>query len=438
MGRPLDLLVVFTLCCCAAQAAVHRLGPGDTLRPVQVKPGDTVVLKDGVYKGMPPLVSGRPGSPVTYGAEHKGKAVIDTTGRGEKPGVPFDRSTELTDSVKLKGSGITISGVSHVRLRGITFRNCRTGVKVQGGAHHVVLEDIEITGARLGARLDACHDITFRNVRIHHNAKGVYMSPGAPHHILFDSVISESNDDGKGRAGDGDGFQMKPEVHHVTFRDCVARRNSEDGFDCKGESVTLERCVSAQNGGTGVKTWNTGARLYKCLVWGNTRGLAMGSFYPSRKGARAVDSLVGCTLTGNRYLQLAIGSGVHVEMRDNLIVADRGVAMTVGYERAGKGKAERVPPAPRIVAYLPQFNPRMPPESQRKAVNLLWAGRAQNMIWFGPDRRRFTADQIRNGDLPGFAKGVRFLVADPRFVSPAKGDFRPQPDSPAKGLGAAE
>jgi hypothetical protein len=435
----------------------HIVTPDSSLDASVIHPGDTVLFRPGQYSRMPPLVSGEPGRPVTYRAEEPGAAIFDGTGEGRRPELLEDQwESQITlddegrrpwagwprrlldvkaeDLDQLSGNMIRLDGVSHVRIQGLVVRNTRTGIFIMGGARDVVLEDIEIYQTRLAMRVNDLDGFKFRRMHLHHNHKGIFFDDGNARNGLLEYVVAEYNDDGRGRAGDGDGFQMRAGVSNITFRHCVARRNGEDGFDFKGANITAEYCIASQNGGTGIKTWNRGLRLKNVAAWGNTRGLAVGNFYPFRDNEREFIrdiSVINSTVAGNRWVGVALSANMEIELRNNIFDASTGgVAMATWQWRGGASESE-YHQAPRIVA----ANAATPEaiEGEMKGTNLIWANRDSAFVayqdhWVSPS-------DLRQGDWAVMGDGVRFVLEDPGFVDLEAGDVRLTAGSRAIGAG---
>lgn len=432
--------IAFALClallaCAQTQPAppaarIHYVIPGQPLDVEAVGPGDTVVLRDGTYPSMPPVVSGAPGAPVTYRAENARRAVIDSTGKGESPGLHHE---------ELSGTGLLLDGHSHLRIQGFLFRNCRQAIVIRGGSEDVEFEDIEITGARMGVRIGDASHFAFRRNHWHRNFRGgVYLDGGGARDGLFEDVVSEFNDDGRGRAGDSDGFQMRPEVRRITFRRCVARGNGEDGFDLKGRDILVEDCVAAENGARGFMSWNTGTRIVNSLAYGNTRGFVFGNFYPQREsGARAKVALLHSTSAANRNENLSVGAAVDMEMRGNVIAAgETGVAFT----HAQRLPVDGPPSTLRLSLFLPELNPGVERPAELQALNLFWAPDPRYLAWVAPGRTRLTPEQLAGMEWDVENDGVEIAVAAPMFRAPEGKDYRPAPEGKAarEGLGAPE
>ena len=83
----------------------------------KAKPGDTLRLHKGVYRGTFGPRSGRPGKPIALVGAGDGPAVLDGEG---------------------KSNVINAPGLRHVMFEGLTFQNARWGIAVNAGAHITV------------------------------------------------------------------------------------------------------------------------------------------------------------------------------------------------------------------------------------------------------------------------------------------------------------
>jgi hypothetical protein len=126
------------------------------------RPGDTIILLNGVYKGTPiaPAHSGREGKPITYRAASAGKAVL-TASRAMPGPFPDDDSSGPAAILLLDRSHIVIDGVA-VKDPGGRFLYA-------GGASSVVVQNCHFENTEYPTAWESCRfkrvgdHITFRN-----------------------------------------------------------------------------------------------------------------------------------------------------------------------------------------------------------------------------------------------------------------------------------
>ena len=126
------------------------------------KPGDTVVLLDGVYKGTPiaPTRSGKEGRPITYRAASAGKAVL--TESHAMPG-PFP------DDDSGAPAAIFLLNRSHVVTDGVAVKDPGGRFLYAGGASFITVQDCHFENTEYPAAWESCRfklvgdHITFRN-----------------------------------------------------------------------------------------------------------------------------------------------------------------------------------------------------------------------------------------------------------------------------------
>jgi parallel beta-helix repeat protein len=248
--------------------------------------GDLVVVHPGTYmESVAIAVSGTAMAPIEYRAD---------------PGAVL----ESPDPAASLSAFDLASGVGHVVLDGFVARGgFHETVLLRPGAHDVALRHCELYGNRAGIWIDGASDVTVEGCSIHDNTRLGLRVAGASRRVTVRDTLSAGNDDGRGCAGDADGFSVEPTSADVRFIGCRAQGNAEDGFDVQGDTALLAAVESRDNGCTGLKLWQN-ARVENALVTGNTTGVATSSFF----GAPIAVALVNTTVADNRGTQIMLGS----------------------------------------------------------------------------------------------------------------------------------
>lgn len=182
----------------------------------KARPGDTIQLREGIYKEYVDSSafrrSGRPGRPITIESYPGERAVID----GGKVSWSEDRS--ITNPTLFK-----VKEVDYYEIRNLTFRNSAGRSLYLEGDHHVV-EGV----------------VSYGN-----HSDGVYVSGNDN---LLVGIISFDNYSEQNGGDSADGIKIAKGDGNVV-RDCRLYRNSDDGLDIIYTTNTLvERCVAFENG----------------------------------------------------------------------------------------------------------------------------------------------------------------------------------------------
>ncbi len=208
------------------------------------QPGDTVLIKGSqdpdsdhaVY-----TVSGNGITTVRNGAE--GNGIIITAYPGH--------------SVIIKGNGtgigVDLEHASYHQFHGLTFTGFKKATEGYSHTTHLVFENCEFSYTyETGLRLRNIEELVMRDCYVHHCWEaGISLRGGV--NCLFERVESSYNSDGKGASGDGDGFHTYS-GENIQFIDCVARGNSEDGFDLNVNGI-MKNCTSSGHTACNVKLW---------------------------------------------------------------------------------------------------------------------------------------------------------------------------------------
>ncbi|MCK4275825.1 MAG: right-handed parallel beta-helix repeat-containing protein, partial [Phycisphaerae bacterium] len=323
--------------------ALATVGAGDT---VYVKGSTNPASPDAIYdrsgkSGLGIATAGAPGNPITF-AVWGGHTVI----------LEGDMSEW----------GIDLTHASHHRIDGFVVRKFSKAAEGWRGAADVVIENCEFTQtAQTGLRLRDVTDFVMRDCYVHHCWEaGVSVRNGF--NVTFERVESSYNDDGLGAAGDGDGFDSSGGDNH-TYIDCVARGNSEDGFDLTANS-TLNGCIAEGQTACNIKLWRRdydnyapktmtiinslsydagqagikasrgpAMNLYNCVVYNNAEeGVAFRGIEHSVGPASVTSNIVNCIIAANGWEGIEV---LQSGPSTNTVLADHNLYYSNGSPNAG-------------------------------------------------------------------------------------------------------
>ena len=219
------------------------------------QPGDTFLFRAGNYTTTRyysyPARSGAPGNPITYRNYPGERPVIKGTWTAEGSsctGSAFwlvDRSHIIIDGLEISNYCVCIAmyqNSSFITIRNMLLHDCIYGASIRANSSDILIEDSE----------------GYRNSRYYDGGCGVAARDSS--NIVVKNFYSHDNDDLLGNSGDGDGF-CTSSGQNMTFINCTAEGNSEDGFDLTGLDVWLINSRSRDNFVNGVKTWRRGTPI---------------------------------------------------------------------------------------------------------------------------------------------------------------------------------
>lgn len=236
--------------------------------------GDSVTVRPGTYVEAVSLsVSGTSGSPITF----LGLA-----------GAVLESPNPLAS---LSGFSIQ-AGVSYVTLDGFELRNgFHETIFVRENANHIVIRNCYIHDVRAGIWIGGATDVEVDHCTVQNNSVHGIRVFGSTAGIYIHNTISSGHDDGLACNGNADGFIVEETASGVTFSECLAENNGEDGFDIQGSNVLFSRSRSRNNTCTGVKVWQAG-RIENALITGNTTGITTASFLNQPIAVEIINSTV--------------------------------------------------------------------------------------------------------------------------------------------------
>jgi hypothetical protein len=352
-----------------------------------VKPGDTVTVKGSADAAAPAAIY-----------ERSGKNGLDLKVPGEAGKYitfqVFKGHTVILDGGDKKGIGLPLENISFHRINGFVFRNYKKMAEGKGLVRDLTIENCDFSkAAQAGLKFRNVEHLVMRDCRVRDcNECGVSTDKG--NDVLMQRVEVSNNVTKTEVGGDGEGFTTGRNTNNAVFIDCVANRNSDDGFDLTGDNTTMINCFSEGNRNCNVKLWNrdgTGKIRY-CLVNCISRGAGEAGI---KVAATLVEARIyGCLLYDNGEEGLAFRNKDKAQYPDHVSQ----IAGCIFANNNGGGVV-----CPDGIA-------------MKEHHNLYWNNKPK--------------------DLDGPALDATSIAGkDPLFEDAGKGDFRLKETSPANGAG---
>jgi hypothetical protein len=356
-------------------------------------PGDTLIVGEGVYREA---------------------LVLSTSGEADRPiaiiGMPGATMLSPDPTASLSAFDVA-GGAGYLVIEGFTLRGFDETIFLRSGAHDVEVRGCTAEDNTVGIWIAAARAVTVSGCTLRRNRLGLRVS-GASTGITVRDTVSSDNDDGRGCAGDADGFSVEETARDVRFERCTAERNGEDGFDLQGDAIALTESLSRDNACSGVKLGQSAA-IANSVVAGNTTGVAAGSFFGAPVTAAILNSVIANNL------------GTQILLRAN--AADPAQPSTVLLRNLlgrGDGKIVEVEWPLTLIEDHNLFFRR--DTGSAAIVRHLSAG----------GERRYTGQEINAGIWQAESgQGAGTLAVDPGFVD---GAYAVGPDSAAIDRGAAD
>ncbi|RMG65695.1 MAG: hypothetical protein D6715_08115 [Calditrichaeota bacterium] len=372
------------------------------------QPGDTLVLREGRYQESIDFPrSGEPGRPIVLMAQPGETVVLD----GGKMSIPrwqgvvniLNRSHIVVEGIQVINSnqrGI-VAYSRNGTASGILLRNCRVTRTADAG---IVLERVR------ASRLESC--------------EAGYAAGGSPGFLINQSqdieiVGCRAHHNGLGGGGTAQGFLVY-EGTRIRLQNCVAEDNVRDGFDIGGgdigaTEVSVRQCVSRRNGedGVGINSQAREVTVQQCLLAFNGENAV--NIY---QGAQSI-KLYNNTFVGHVHYLWIDGSDLPERP-----IADLEVVNCIGY-----GASSRA-----IVTVAPL--------GKVKFDYNCWTGEKRGYgefcLWeMGPGEKAFGFADLGEGGRWSrlLGQGEHSFSADPRFVDPGNQNFQLTRESPCVDAG---
>jgi parallel beta-helix repeat protein len=222
----------------------------------QLQPGDTLIVADGTYPGgIAQRRSGRPDAPITYRAEHAGKAVV----RGGKIGFLIDNA----DWIVLDG----------LAVREAFFRGVRVLV-----SHHATVRNCIFAGNAVEGLISGyCNDLRLENNEAYGNGRG-YVGP-----------------EGDYEAGKGHGIYVSSSGDRPIIRSNRSHDNSGCGLQVNGYG---DPDINGRLRGIVVDHAISEAVITDNVLYRNARGGGAGINMMSVREALVANNLLALNLAG--------------------------------------------------------------------------------------------------------------------------------------------
>ena len=207
-------------------------------------PGDTVFMMGSTDPNSPDAV---------YNVTTNGI----TTRRSGLPGQRITMRSYPGHTVIIQGdggdAGIYLDFASYHTFKGLAFRNFNKATESWARINGTIIDGCEFSQTfETGLRLRNVDDFLMKDSYVHdcYEAGISVMGDDA----TFINVESSHNWDNRGEDSDADGFASSYGINNLTFINCTARDNQEDGFDLTGDA-TLINAIAAGNWYCNIKFW---------------------------------------------------------------------------------------------------------------------------------------------------------------------------------------
>jgi hypothetical protein len=215
----------------------------------KLKPGDTLYIKEGVYKEAVDLkASGTNGNPITI--QGLGNVIFERKGLSAYDPV-FDTK-----------------GHDYLRFRNFRVRNARAGVWVNK-SHDVTIERLKVQYSHFAVLMTDASKVVIKNSWAKNN-RNAFRGEGKTHDIFIQNVNAYfSKDIYKGydlNYLNGDGFIFEKDTSYLTFKNCISGFHWDAGFDIKGKNVILDHVISIRNK-NGLKLWGDNILVFNALIY---------------------------------------------------------------------------------------------------------------------------------------------------------------------------
>lgn len=352
----------------------------------QLQPGDTVLVKQGVYEAvggewnrpaLNPATSGAPGRPITFQAVPRHSVKLDTKGGGSAIG------SRLRDYIVIDGFVIETSSA----LGAVIFGD--VGQQVKG----VVMQNMKIHGMRGkgfdntdGIRVERASEAVLRNNLIFDikNEAGTTNAAGVKIYYS-DNVVVENN-----------------EIHDVT----AGIKDKEAGVDIQIRRNYIHDCLVGMELNNQNSTTTRGYHFYQNIV----RDCQSGFISSTQASAGMHDVYIYNNLFYG-YSEAGVGGSEHG--------TNRRIWNNIFY-RTGDVRNDIV-------------TPQDPPQELTLIDYNLYSPEPTVTLGLYKTNRRFT--DLAAWQASGLGFDQHSKVADPLFANAAAGDFKLTEASPARGAG---
>ncbi len=381
---------------CGSGAATAYQRIEDTF-PVAIG-GDVVAMRAGTYTAaerVGPANSGSALAPITFRAFGDEAVHVrgthDPRGEASTTSSPFDLSGRAfidLEGFEISHHGLCIrlDGATDIGIRRMNLHDCGHGIWITNHSARVDIRDL----------------VSSRNSFRDGGASVSISGASTDIHVERASATTNIGDTNVG-AVEGDGFHTDDDGNaRITFIDCVATDNEDDGFDITATDVRIERCIAARNI-VGFKLWDEHCSPSDC-----PNATALNHF-----------TLMNVQSWANRETGLFAQNGPEIEVYNSVFAGNM-------YEgvRMAQNRDVFADPVARAVMQNNLF-----------LSNGSWGRRfdaagADNTDWvLTSDHNVFFENG--NGNAVWSAEDASTLTSDPQCVAPASGDFHLRASSPA-------
>jgi hypothetical protein len=222
-------------------------------------PGDTVIVRPGVYNESLVPQSGSANAYITY--QGLPGAILDGTGTTTQAFDIYNQAFLIIMGFEVRhylnprpaGNSVNIHGTSHhIELFNLVVHDNWNGIIMQDDSNQIYISTCEVFNSRYGVGFEnTVHDVFISSVVSHNNSE-LYIGP----------VSSYQN---------GDGFSDDLGTYNLFIQNSAAYGNQDGGFDIRAPNFSCANCISHDNVKYGFRMWDGGGpfTLINALAYGN-------------------------------------------------------------------------------------------------------------------------------------------------------------------------
>jgi len=292
----------------------------------QLKPGDTLILLEGVYsEAVDLVVSGGPRRYITIEADSAAR---------------FDGS-----SLYRYEPVFETNGQDYLRFKNLRVESARAAVEVNWGSHHIVVDGLRAERCDMAVWITSGSHVVIKDASAE-DCGQAFRGEAHAHDVFFRNVTAVRNAlaaSAENRAAEGNsGFVFERGTHHLNFYRIKSFGHTGDGLILMGSAAEIDGAVIEGNA-DGMKLSGNNITVFNAVVSQNRRRRRSGGYWAGGTGIQVLGGsvLIGySTVTGNDAAEIRTMKPSVLKL-ENSIVARRSAEGAL-LEAGGRVKSSRV------------------------------------------------------------------------------------------------